>query len=57
MDLGFDDVWYGKAQRLWSGETDFELWRDGDETAVGDQEFSAVGQRARIHGASSLPRC
>lgn len=57
MDLGFDEIWYGKVVNACGLGSDFELWRDGDETIVGDQGVQCSGgQRARIGFARALYR-
>jgi ATP-binding cassette subfamily C (CFTR/MRP) protein 4 len=57
MDLGFDEIWYGKVVNACGLGTDFQLWRDGDETVVGDQGIQCSGgQRARIGFARALYR-
>jgi ATP-binding cassette subfamily C (CFTR/MRP) protein 4 len=57
MDLGFDEIWYGKVVNACGLSTDFQLWRDGDETVVGDKGVQCSGgQRARIGFARALYR-
>ena len=54
---GFDEIWYGKVVNACGLGTDFELWRDGDETVVGDQGVQCSGgQRARFGFARALYR-
>jgi ABC-type multidrug transport system fused ATPase/permease subunit len=57
MDLGFDEIWYDKVVNACGLSTDFQLWRDGDETVVGDKGVQCSGgQRARIGFARALYR-
>jgi ATP-binding cassette subfamily C (CFTR/MRP) protein 4 len=57
MDLGLDEIWYDKVVTACGLKTDFQQWRDGDGTVVGDQGVQCSGgQRARIGFARALYR-
>jgi ATP-binding cassette subfamily C (CFTR/MRP) protein 4 len=57
MDLDLDEIWYDKVIRACGLYTDFDQWRDGDQTKVGSQGVQCSGgQRARIGFARALYR-